>query len=236
MNLGQPTGFPNGLNLLKNNDFLKSLPIPCFSPDWFSYINDFLTYDAGDWTVTETGTATQAVGNEAGGVLVITNGTSDDNSSEQQLKGESFKFDTSKELYFATRFKINDVDQTDFLIGLAITDTTLIDGTTDGVFFRSADGSADLNFVAEKDSAETVSTDALTTTDDTYIKAEFYLRNGQLHFRMVSEATTQVIAGGTIATTNLPDDEELTVSFAVQNGEASAQTMTIDYIVVVAER
>jgi hypothetical protein len=39
-----------------------------------------------------------------------------------------------------------------------------------------------------------------------------------------------------VAITNLPDDEELTVSFGIQNGEASAQTMTIDYVVAAVER
>ena len=39
-----------------------------------------------------------------------------------------------------------------------------------------------------------------------------------------------------VVNTNLPDDEELTVSFGIQNGEASAQTMTIDYVNVLIAR
>lgn len=35
--------------------------------------------------------------------------------------------------------------------------------------------------------------------------------------------------------TNLPDDEELTVSFGIQNGEAAAKTLAIDYIRVEVE-
>jgi hypothetical protein len=41
---------------------------------------------------------------------------------------------------------------------------------------------------------------------------------------------------GTSVTTNLPDDEDLTVTFAIQNGEAVAKTMTVDYIFVAKER
>ena len=36
--------------------------------------------------------------------------------------------------------------------------------------------------------------------------------------------------------TNAPDDEDLTISFGIQNGEAAAKTMTIDYILAAVER
>ena len=39
-----------------------------------------------------------------------------------------------------------------------------------------------------------------------------------------------------VANTNLVTDEELTVSFGIQNGEAAAKTMTIDYVVAAVER
>ena len=41
---------------------------------------------------------------------------------------------------------------------------------------------------------------------------------------------------GTVVTTNLPDNEQLALSFGVQNGEAVAKTMTIDYLSVAQER
>jgi hypothetical protein len=41
---------------------------------------------------------------------------------------------------------------------------------------------------------------------------------------------------GTSVTTNLPDDEDMTVSIALQNGEAVAKTMTVDYVFVAKER
>ena len=36
--------------------------------------------------------------------------------------------------------------------------------------------------------------------------------------------------------TNATDDEDLTVSFGIQNGAAAAKTMTIDYILAAVER
>lgn len=41
---------------------------------------------------------------------------------------------------------------------------------------------------------------------------------------------------GKSAITNLPDDEALTVSFGLQNGEAVAKTMSVDYILASKER
>ena len=35
---------------------------------------------------------------------------------------------------------------------------------------------------------------------------------------------------------NLPDDEELTISFGIQNGAAAAKTMTVDYVFASKER
>jgi hypothetical protein len=41
---------------------------------------------------------------------------------------------------------------------------------------------------------------------------------------------------GSAAVTNLVDDEELAVSFGIQNGEGAAKTMTVDYVYVCKER
>ena len=50
-----------------------------------------------------------------------------------------------------SRFKLSDATQSDALVGLAITDTTAIDGVTDGIFFTKDDGDTNLDFVVEKD-------------------------------------------------------------------------------------
>ena len=41
---------------------------------------------------------------------------------------------------------------------------------------------------------------------------------------------------GSAVGTNAPDDEELAVSFGIQNGEAVAKVMTLDYISAGKER
>ena len=110
------------------------------------YHEDFDKYTASDWVITTTeaggGDATEALGDGDGGLLVVTNDAADNDSDEFQWAGgsggviESFKYEAAKGLYFKTRFKVSDATQSDFAIGLIITDTTIIDGVTDGIFFE----------------------------------------------------------------------------------------------------
>ena len=213
---------------------------PMFAPypsdqTFYMYHNDFFTYNSGDWTITTTeagtGSASEAVTSSAGGALVLTNAAGDNDLDFLQLKGEGFKLSTSKKAYFSARFKVNDVDQSDFVMGLGITDTTPLD-TTDGVFFISADGDAGLDFLVEKDNTATTTEDVATMADDTFITTTWFIDpDASKVFYSINNAKPVGVA-----ITNLPDDEELTVSFGIQNGEASAQTMTIDYVVAAVER
>ena len=213
---------------------------PMFAPypsdqTFYMYHNDFFTYNSGDWTITTTeagtGSASEAVTSSAGGALLLTNAAGDNDLDFLQLKGEGFKLSTSKKAYFSARFKVNDVDQSDFVMGLGITDTTPLD-TTDGVFFISADGDAGLDFLVEKNNTATTTEDVATMADDTFITTTWFIDpDASKVFYSINNAKPVGVA-----ITNLPDDEELTVSFGIQNGEASAQTMTIDYVVAAVER
>ncbi len=225
---GDVTRFPNGIS----TDESKGLLGDYTSPDptkAHTYFEDFDRYAAAEWTVTEVGVATQALGNEDGGTLVITNAAADDDSSFSNKVGESFLFVAGKKLFFKSRFKVSDATQSELVMGIQITDTTPLD-VTDGVFFTKADGSASMTLEVEKDNTAT-STTAATLVDDTYVEAGFFY-NGSDKIEVFIDGAIV----GTSATTNLPDDEELTISFGITNGEAVAKIMTIDYIFVAKER
>lgn len=138
-----------------------------------------------------------------------------------QLLGEQFKFDSSHRSYFGIRFKINDVTQSDFLCGFCITDTTLLAGMSDGVYFESLDGSTALAFVAEKDSTETTEAAVGTLADDTLKYLEFYWDGTKL------EAFVDGVSVYYATPANLPDNEELRLSMHFLTGEAVAQTILI---------
>ena len=216
----------------------KDVPMFLVNPSsslFYQYSNDFMTYNSGDWTITTTeagsGNASEALTSQAGGALLITNDDADNDLDFLQLKGESFKLSSSKKAYFSARFKVSDATQSDFVMGLQITDTTPL-ATTDGVFFIKDDGDTNLDFIVEKDSTSTDTTAIHTMEDDTFVTVTWFIDpDASKVFYSVNNA-----APVSVVNTNLPDDEELTVSFGIQNGEGAAKTMTIDYVVAAVER
>ena len=216
--MGTPTRFTNGIGTATvtstNGDY--GMPDPT---KWITYFNDFHEYVAGDWTITTTeagsGAATEAVTDVQGGGLLVTNDDADNDADFFNLKGESFKFVAGKKTFFKARFKVSDATQSDFVVGLQITDTTPL-AVSDGVYFMKDDGDASLDLHVEKNGSDTTASAISTVADDTFLIAGFYY-DGK-------------------SATNLPDDEELTVSFGIQNGAAAAKTMTVDYIFVSQER
>lgn len=223
------TRFPNGITTAT-----KPAPMGEFIlPDVTSvhiFMEDFDYYTAADWTVTEVGVATQALADGDGGLLLVTNAAADDDSSFNQKVGESFTFETGKRAWFDCRFQVSDATQSDVVIGLQITDTTPLD-VSDGVFFLKADGAATIDLLVEKDNTATTTSAVATLVDATDIRLSFFW-NGVDAVRIYANG----VQVGTSVTTNLPDDEALTVSFGIQNGEASAKTMTIDYVMAAKER
>lgn len=222
------TRFPNGITTASSQEPFGNY-IQLDPSKVHSYFEDFDYYTAADWTVTEVGIATQALADADGGRLLITNAAADNDSSFSNKVGESFQFATGKKLWFDCVMQASDATQSDVVIGLQITDTTPLD-VTDGVFFIKSDGATTVNLVVEKDSTATT-TSVGSMADSTDIRLSYYY-NG------VDEIAAFVggVRVATIATTNLPDDEIMTISYGIQNGEAAAKSLAIDYIFVAKER
>jgi len=228
-----PIRYPNGITTVPKSNPLGMFGLPD-PTEWHVYFNDFDTFATAEWTITTTeagaGDATEALTDADGGVLLITNDAADNDNDFFQKVGESFKFESGKRLFFKARFKVSDATQSDFVIGLQITDTSPLD-VTDGVFFQKDDGDTNLDFHVEKNNTATDATAIATVADDTYLTVAFYYNGISAVEYFVND-----VKKGTLATTNLPDDEELTISFGIQNGEAVAKTMSVDYIFVAKAR
>tara|TARA_E500000318_G_scaffold23565_1_gene23932 strand:- start:356 stop:1072 length:717 start_codon:yes stop_codon:yes gene_type:complete len=210
------------------------MPLPS-DQTHYGYFNDFMTYNSGDWTITTTeagtGSATEAITSGAGGQLLITNAAGDNDHDFFNLKGESFLITGSKRAYFSARFKVSDATQSDFVMGLQITDTSPL-AVSDGIFFIKDDGDTNLDFIVEKDSTSTDTTAIHTMADDTFVTVAFFVDpdTALVHYSVNNAEPVGVV------NTNLPDNEELTISFGIQNGAAAAKTMTIDYVTAIVER
>jgi hypothetical protein len=179
------------------------------------------------WTVTlvegGAGESTVALTDGAGGLLLLTTDAAENDGINMQVTKEAFKLASGKPCYFGCRFKLSEVTQSDFLVGLCITDTDLLGGMTDGAYFRKVDASAAMVFALEKNSSETTGA-AVTLVADTWYVVEFFFDGTNVDFFVDGTIKTR------IAQTNLPDDEELTPSIHLLTGEGVAHTATIDWI------
>ena len=229
------TNLPGGVTTAERSTTLGlfTLPDPTINHTW---MDDFDDYVAAEWTITETGTGTRAVGNLDNGILVVTNAAADDDANFLQWSGstaagtvETWKFVANQPLWLKTRLKISDATQSDLVMGLQITDTTPL-AVSDGVYFLKADGSTTLNLLVTKNGTSTT-TAATTMVDDTYVELGFAYNGADKIDVYVNDVRV-----GTSVTTNLPDDEELTISFGIQNGEAVAKILSLDYIMVSKQR
>ena len=228
------THFTSGVTNVSASGTLGKLKLPA-PAKYHTYHNDFDTYLASDWTITTTeggsGNASEALGDGDGGLLVLTNDDADNDNDFLQLVKEGFKYETGKQLAFNARFKTSDADASDVVMGLQLTDTSPLN-VTDGIFFLLTDGSTTLQFIVEKDSTQSTLDLPTAMADDTFMTVGFvYDPRDQLFHVFQNNAEV-----GTVVSTNAPDDEELTVSFGIQNGAAAAKVMTIDYVTAMKER
>lgn len=181
-----------------------------------------------EFTNTLVNGSTFAHGDVAGGTVVLLTDTAEDDGISLQLGdelgglGESISFAGDYPCYFEATFQGNDVDQSDYLLGVTITDTDPIGAVTDGIYFRSVDESAILNFVIEKDSVESV-TAAATLADATDIRVSFYF-DGVNIIAAVNDVQMASIAR---TDASFPNDELLRLTISLLTGEAVANSICI---------
>ena len=231
------TNLPNGVTNAQVDTTLGSYiaPDPTKAHVFFDDFDTFVA-SGGPWTVTVVDDGTDggevtAVDDADGGVLTLTTNDADDDANYVQFVNETFLFEKGKRLWFKTRFQVDDAEQSDVAIGLYVTDTSPIaSAPTDGVYFLKPDGDQAISLKVGKDSTYTT-VPAAEMEDDTWITLGFVYDGVDKIDIFVND---QRVASA--PTTNLPDDEELTVSFAIQAGEAAAKTMLLDYVFVAKER
>lgn len=223
------TRFPDGVN----NAFLPSVfeNMGQLDPSKFhNFFEDFDRYSAADWIITNVGTPSQVLLDGDGGLLLVQNSAADDDSSFLAKKGESFLFETGKALFFKARLSVSSSLESDFVMGLQIIDPTPL-STTDGVFFRKDDNDMELDFVVVKNSISTDTKKIFIIPDNTLVSMGFFYNGKDKIDYFVNDVFL-----GSVPVDNLPDDEELTISFGLQNGSGSVRSMVVDYIQVAKER
>lgn len=211
-----------------------------FGPDVAKYITEFASLPVDDTTgdpsefvntITEAGAgdSTAVMTDEPGGALLITTAAAENDGYRMQLGGggggEWVQFNGPYPTVFSAKVKINDADQTDLFIGLTVTDTDALGAVTDGMYFRSVDGSATIYFVMEKDSVESA-TAVGTLLDDTWMRLEFYY-DGDDVMVYVDDVLVATIAD---TDANFPDNEALRLTIEFLTGEGTANTCYVEHL------
>lgn len=231
---------PSNIGTFDTAGHLKRL-IAARGPDVFTFEDDFVQSrltgsDAllgATVTLVEAGAGetTVALADVAGGALRISADANENDGANIQWSPEAFKFSGLSYLYFGCRLKVSEATQSDFFVGLAVTDTDLLGGVTDSIGFRKVDGETAVNMLVEKNSTETT----LETVPS--------VGTGYRYYEFIYDATgaspsievfVDGVSYGTIALTNLPDDEELRPSVHVLAGAAAASLVCdIDFLRII---
>jgi hypothetical protein len=210
---------------------LLSQPI-ALNPDYFTYVDDFLGIvinTTNDWTVVkDSGASVAIVADTVGGELGLNSTATTDNDGASIQKNETFSVDASKNLFFQTRLKCNDADQTDICVGFTVNFATNPEAmltAADRIVFQVDDGNASILCKTEKDGTETSTDSGIDLADDTYVK---------LGIAVAGTGSAKFYINDLLVAThsaNIPDDENLTIAAMSVSGSASGTRLTtLDYM------
>ena len=207
---------------------LREMPMS-INPDYYCIEDDFVYELDTGWTVVkDSGAAVAIVADTVGGELAITSAATTDNDGGSVQGNEIFAVAADKNMFFQTRIKNNDVDQSDICVGFTVNFATNPEAmltAADRIVFQVDDGDASINCITEKNGTATTTDSGVDMADDTYIKlgiacsgtgkVEFFIND-----RLVATHST-----------NIPDDENLAIAAMSLSGSASGtRATTIDYL------
>jgi len=178
----------------------------------------------GSWTTTLVGASTHAlVAGALGGQMVITTAGADNDGAQLQALGEAFLPTNATKIYFGISLAISEATQSDFLVGLTITDTTAIGGVSDGIYFKKIDGATLCNFCVESAGDVTTNPAFTVAAATTYILEWTWDGHDLLYYVDGVEIGSSVL-------TNIPTVEYMTPTIAFLTGDNAAITMCVDWI------
>ena len=207
---------------------LREMPIS-INPDYYCIEDDFVyELDTGWVVVKDSGATVAIVADTIGGELAITSTATTDNDGGSVQGNEIFAVATGKDMFFQTRIKNSDVDQSDICVGFTLNFATHPENmltATERIVFQEDDGDAAILCKTEKDGTETSTDSGIDMVDDTYVK---------LGISCSGTGTVEFFVNDKLVathSTNIPDDENLAIAAMSLSGSASGtRVTTIDYL------
>ena len=213
--------------------------------DFFHFSDDFVAIPVNDegysLDVVSGGTGTSTVARVddgslgAGGWVSFT--TADDADDQINMQtAEIVKLEAGKPLQFSVKVQFTTASVAEWCVGLGTTDTTAIAAgvmsIADFIGFVGGPTGASANtmiFTSEKNGTATSSSE-ITVADATTYKLDFCFDGDSTVYYYVDD-----VLKGTI-TTNIPNDEVLAFTYAVNNSSDAVNTAYMDYVDVIQKR
>ena len=175
------------------NDHRKSW-LDAMGSNVVKYINDFVVCPRStiaanavnnpEWIITHTsaGTGMSEVksANMRGGVLTLEPASNDNDGINMQHQEEAFRTKTDCPLYFGVRYKCDEATQSDFILGLAEHDVSVLTNTSHGIFFSKVDGATSIALHVVKDETSDAGTTMGTLSATAWNVDEFLVSSTSL--------------------------------------------------------
>jgi hypothetical protein len=229
---------------LANLDFTNPLK-------WSMWMEDFHAYDiaqtAGNpYTLTQTNCVDTITG--PNGILVLTLGGADNDVGQLQLTENPWKITSGKQLYMQARLKLTlasggTVAANEMFIGLASEQTTTnfmnAGGTAlavdDCLGFVKYDATGTMAAVSRATDVESTDAGIITPVDATFFTVAVYYDGTKSKFYAGSAADgSDMVLKSTL--TGSDPSGVMTPTFYIKGGEAKANVLSVDYLMIASER
>lgn len=181
------------------------------------YAPDSLSGQLG-YTATAVGSST--ITRTVGGLL-FTTGATEDNGIQAQHCTLDWQVGTAKDMWCEFVVNLDEVLQSDFLLGIATSDTTVIaSAPTNGIYFMKDDGDANIDVVTRAAGTETRTDSGIDIVNATDIRLGWHaVNNSRVDFYVNNVLVAQHSA-------NIPS-AALRFTMALLTGEAVAKAMVV---------
>jgi hypothetical protein len=246
-----PTRFPGGLNTetpatkLENLSFINPLENSLLLLKGQTWADVTLT-SPQTFLSTTVGTGTRAYGGggaaQVFGTYAATNSAADNDSISVQSRGKvALAAQRNKPIFFSTKVSVNTASLVNVLLGIGNATTTPIGGAgveetgiSDGMFFLKVTGTSVWRFYVRSGSTTVVSNLNLgTLVAGTFVTLSFeYVPKNSTVKIWVNDTQVSTL---TIPVNGFPA-VDMAAHFAVENGDAVARALLMEYLMVSQDR
>lgn len=208
----------------------NELPIQ-WDPDYCHVMYDFLEVDDDQTNlytvVKDAGAAVGIAADAANGILTLTSAATTDDDGASIQGNEIILPATSRRIWFETRVKKSDADQSDLFAGLTVnfaTNPEAVLTASNRIGFQIDDGNASVLCKTEASDVETSTDSQVDAVDDTYITLGLVVIGTQA----VEFYVNRVLVA--THTTNIPATELTWAAFHLSGNNTGTHTSNWDYI------